>query len=138
MFSALSNWSLLSLLNKFGMSRLMATACVRLLKSAPSYCLVTIGDRKPETFLKGGEAMQRFWLKATSFGLSVQPMAAMPFLLNHYSHDKGAQFAPRHRRIIQDIHATYKQVVSEEPNELLFFSELASLNRRNFITEGEV
>jgi nitroreductase len=120
-FPLFSHWPLLNFLNKFGMSKVMSSASVQLLKGSPTYCLITLTNRDPVSFIKGGEVLQRFWLTASSLGLSVQPMMALPFILNHYAHDEGAQFKQKHQDMMRDMSNAYRSIVNAESSTLLFF-----------------
>lgn len=96
---------------------------VRLLKSSPAYALITIKNRKPENYVAGGRVMERFWIKANSLGLSLQPMAGFVFLLNHLATDGGSQFRSDHQQLIQQFQNSLKQIkgLNSDQSYLMFF-----------------
>jgi len=96
---------------------------VRLLKSSPAYGLIAIKNMKPATYIAGGRAMERFWIKANYLGISLQPMAGFIFLLNHLAADGGRQFRPDHKQLIHDFQSNLNQIrgVKRESNYIMFF-----------------
>ena len=102
-FPILSNWRVLSWLNKIGMSRIPGINSIILLKQSPAYCLLTMNNRNPSDYINGGRMMERFWIKANALGLSIQPMSGFIFLLNHLNHDGALQFSENHKALIQNM-----------------------------------
>ena len=101
-FKLLSNWKNMSKLNKLGLSCLPAINSIHLLKSSPTYCLISVNNKNNESYFKAGMALEKLWIKANSLGLAVQPMAGFVFLMNHYFTDSAKKFSPHHKKIISD------------------------------------
>jgi molybdopterin/thiamine biosynthesis adenylyltransferase/nitroreductase len=122
-FPLISYWSILSPLNKIGVSRVIANNSIVLLNRSPAYCLLTIAKRSPAAYIHGGMMIERFWIKANALGLSVQPMAGPIFLLNHFHHDGAIEFKENHRRMIQGIHEKLQSVLKEKKDKIpiMFF-----------------
>ncbi len=122
-FPLMAEWKKMKLMNKIGASRLAAFNSVRLLKSSSAYGLIAIKNRKPETYVAGGRIMERFWIKANSLGLSLQPMAGFVFLLNHLAADGGQKFRSDHQKLIQNFQYSISQIKSlnRDFNYIMFF-----------------
>ncbi len=122
-FPLMSDWKKMQFMNKFGVSRIAAFNSVRLLKSSPAYGLIAIKNRKPESYVAGGRIMERFWIKANSLGLSLQPMAGFVFLLNHLAADGGRNFRADHQQLIQDFKKSLNQIgsLNDNLNYIMFF-----------------
>jgi hypothetical protein len=78
-FRAVSYWSLVNFLNRFGFSRAASSHTSVLMKRCSAAGLVTLPEISPTRFLEAGRAFQRTWLSATQRGLSLQPMTAIIF-----------------------------------------------------------
>lgn len=122
-FPILSNWKILSWLNKIGMSRVPGINSIILLKQSPAYCLLTMNNRSPSDYINGGRMMERFWIKANALGLSIQPMAGFIFLLNHLHYDGALQFKKNHKIIIQKMQTALQMLFpgQEKRTPIMFF-----------------
>lgn len=82
-FRLLSSWNRMTLLNRFGMSKILNRYARMQMMSSQAAGLL-IGENQDRTaYLNGGAQMQRIWHEATLSGLSLQPMEALPiFILN--------------------------------------------------------
>jgi len=82
-FRQLRSWPLTRTLNRLGLYRALGWRVADLpCRLAPALGLLTI--QREATFVDGGRALQRLWLRATANGLAVQPLAAagiLPFQL---------------------------------------------------------
>jgi nitroreductase len=79
-FRALSSWPRVSLLNRFGLSRIAARHSLELIKRSSQLGLLTVPALAPTAFVKAGRAFERLWLAITSQGASLQPMTGFVFL----------------------------------------------------------
>jgi hypothetical protein len=122
-FPLIAGRRVISALNKVGLSRVMATQSAKLLKASGAYCLLTIRDHSTQAWLHGGMMMERFWIRANSMGLSLQPMAGFIFLLNHLRHDRAAQFRADHKKMIEKMLASLEDMHahSREKVPVMFF-----------------
>ena len=76
-FSLMRNWNAQKILNLFGSAQMLGVRSVRLpVALSPALCCLVTSDTSRSGIIGTGRAMQRFWLKATELGLSVQPFAA--------------------------------------------------------------
>jgi len=107
LFPLLAHWPVVSFLNRFGLSKLIARNSLNLLSNTPAYILLTTKNNRSIDYLFGGMAMERFWIAANNVGLSIQPMFGFIFLINHYLYDNGQKFHKRHQKLIQRIYAYF-------------------------------
>lgn len=76
-FKLMKKWSFMNMLNKIGGATMLGIRSVRIpIMFSPALLLITIKDKDRLSVIKAGRAIQRVWLQATQFGLSVQPYAA--------------------------------------------------------------
>jgi len=62
-------------LRSWGGGRALTEATVELIDTSAAICAVTVNGRNDTDFVRGGQALQRVWLTATSLGIAVQPVA---------------------------------------------------------------
>lgn len=76
-FKWIKKWSVMSFFNKLGAYKLLGIRSVKLpILFSPSLALITISGNSRISVINGGRSLQRFWLKATQLGISIQPYAA--------------------------------------------------------------
>tara|TARA_R110002167_G_scaffold338438_1_gene546085 strand:+ start:83 stop:1141 length:1059 start_codon:yes stop_codon:yes gene_type:complete len=77
MFRLLKKWSAMKLLNLIGVSQLIAIRSVTLpIVNSPGLAMITAPSDSANDIFNAGRQIQRFWLKATTLGLSVHLYAA--------------------------------------------------------------
>ncbi len=112
LFRAIKSWPLISFLNIFGFSRIAALQSVKLIKSSSGVFLVASNGRAPLDYVKGGRVMQRAWLRASSLGLSVQPMTGITFLCSILQLDNGRGLSEKEANIARKILGSLKKTFS--------------------------
>lgn len=76
-FKALKNWSLMNLLNKIGVYKIMGVRAAWLpVKLTTDLVLLTSKNNDRTAIINAGRFMQRIWLTATQEEIAVQPFAA--------------------------------------------------------------
>ena len=122
-FPLMKSWPLVEFMNKFGVSRIAALNSVNLLKKSSAYCLLTIDGNTFEDYINAGRAMERFWIKANSIGLCLQPMAGFIFLLNHYAFNKSILFSKCHRTLIEQMSMDLNKLINftKDWHPVMFF-----------------
>ncbi|MEK7650048.1 MAG: nitroreductase family protein [Patescibacteria group bacterium] len=88
------------ILNKLGISRLVSRDNAKLYKQSGVIVAITAPSDSPQSYLKSGMAMQRFWLTATEMNLGVQPLTGIGFLYFRIK-SGGKEIAPHHAELIQ-------------------------------------
>ncbi len=86
----LRHWMVVRFLNRFGLSQSIATQSARVYAASSAIGILTIPADTDDQFLEAGRALQRLWLTATSVGVSMQPVTALPYLAQRVrAHDAG-------------------------------------------------
>ena len=83
LLSLLRPWKTMAFLNRFGLSKLLSIPSAHMVRQSGAIGFMFVKDRTAHSFLNGGRAMQRAWLKAAKCGLAVHPLGSLPnFLYN--------------------------------------------------------
>ena len=64
-------------------TRLMAMPSAQAVCNSSAVVAFSVPNRSTSSFLTGGQAIQRFWLTATSLGLAVHPLGSLPIFITH-------------------------------------------------------
>ena len=107
-FRLLKNWPLVKILNKFGLSRVVAKQAQKLCLSSSATGMVIVGNYTEEDFLTGGRLVQRVWLEATRMGLSFQPMTGITFLIQRILAMDTQVLSAAQIKLIKDAHERIK------------------------------
>ncbi|MFW6066847.1 MAG: Rv1355c family protein [Myxococcota bacterium] len=75
-----SNWSLMRTVGTLRAGRGLERPTRKSIAAASAVGLLTVPGRDPLAFFRGGRAIQRVWLEATSLGLAFQPMTALLYV----------------------------------------------------------
>lgn len=86
-FQFLKNWSLVSILNTVGLSKIIQIKAKKLLKTASSFAIITIPGSQKQDYVQGGHIWQRLLLKLACENLSVQPIAGLACLMQNALED---------------------------------------------------
>lgn len=101
-------WWVMNVLNRLAVSRVVAAHAARGVRHAAASALLTVSGTTPAHFFQGGRALQRLWLTATAWNLSLQPMAAITLFWTRVQRHGYVQFEPRHRRLLERVFADYQ------------------------------
>lgn len=112
MFKLCRNWSLLQILNKLGLSKLIAKDNASVFAASPALGAVTIEQASPKAFVEAGRAIQRLWLTATSLGLGFQPVTALPYLAQRVSAGAGSAFTSGQEEMIRQADAEVRRALN--------------------------
>ncbi|WP_286271072.1 hypothetical protein [Thalassotalea hakodatensis] len=115
-FQMMSNWKTISFFNKLGVSKILGFRSVQVpISFSPVLALISIADNTRASVIKGGQALQRFWLQAAMEELSVQPYAAAPI----YSL-RGLNIEPEFMPNIEQIKQDMKGISPDGHHGLMF------------------
>lgn len=79
-FKIFRQWTILNILNKFGISRMVARENAGTYASSAALGAITLPNANPESYLNAGRVFERIWLSATTLGMSIQPLTGVAFL----------------------------------------------------------
>jgi len=80
-FNIFKYWPAVEILNRVGLSKLVAQKGKGLIGTSAGIAAMTLEDFSIESSVRTGRIMQRFWLQAASLGLSVQPIIGLALLI---------------------------------------------------------
>ncbi len=109
-FGMLKHWTLVRLLNCFGMSRMLPIRSTMIYKSSSAFGLLQMPGKAPKDFINGGRSLQRVWLTATAEGLSFQPTTGITFLIQRLYMDGGKGLSPAEIKIVEAAEARLKEL----------------------------
>jgi hypothetical protein len=99
-FKLFRNFSLLSLLNTFGASRIVGKNAEKLAKSSSSIGIIAVPGNKNADYLMAGIVLQRLWLEATRIGLGIQLMTGISFLMQRVREGETEGLSAAQRELI--------------------------------------
>jgi hypothetical protein len=103
-------WSVMSLLNRLGVGKVIASAAARGLAHCSGAGLITVRDTTAASFLEGGQALQRLWLTLTQLGIAMQPMTAITLFWLRIQLEGDESFATAHRRRLASLWSEYRSL----------------------------
>jgi len=83
-FKIARDWNVINYLNKWNRGSGLERVTRKTAEAASAIGLITIPDRKKESFFDGGRMLERVWLAATERKVSFQPISISTFLFNRY------------------------------------------------------
>lgn len=106
----LKNWQILKILNKMaGISKKIAKENATRYASSSGIAYFPTNMTDNASYIAAGRKMQRFWLKATSLGISVQPCTGVFFLYEYIQETGGGLFSSSEKEMIIQ---GYKEITS--------------------------
>ncbi len=100
-----SNWSALRVLNLIGFSKSIAKQSAALYESSSAIGALIIESDADRAYMDAGRVLQRVWLTATTNGLSMQPITAIPYLRDRIEAGGSEMFTEEHRTLIRSAYA---------------------------------
>lgn len=102
-FKMMAKWKTIKFFNKFGVSKILGFRSVQVpISFSPVLALISITENHRSAVIKGGQALQRFWLQAAVEKLAVQPYAAAP-IYSLRGLNIEPEFMPRINQIKQEM-----------------------------------
>lgn len=93
-FRLLKNWNIARILGKLGIGNFIASQNAKVYASASAHCVLAVPTDTPAEFILAGRILERIWLTATSCGLSLQPVTAIPYLAQRVHENDASMFSP--------------------------------------------
>lgn len=104
------HWSVMNLLNKFGLNKIIAKGNAVNYANASAMIAFTVKNNTSRDFIIGGRLMQRLWLKVTEIGMSAQPMAGMIFFMQAIIGGETNKFSSSQIELIKNSYKKVKNV----------------------------
>lgn len=121
-FRLFKNWKIMNLFNRLGMPKMAVKGNEKIYSQGSALGAITMASPGPADYIYAGRVFQKLWLTATSFGLSLQPLTALPFLMQKVFDGQTAEFSKNDVNIIQDGYTKAKSIygLNNEVLTLLF------------------
>lgn len=104
------SWPAMQLVGKVRGGRALEKPSRRALETASAAALITVRDRSPQAYFRGGRAMQRAWLTATRFGLNVAPLSALPYFFARLAESAVQIFRPEDVSDLRRLRQEYLRI----------------------------
>ena len=96
-------WCVMNILNKIGISKMVAFHSYQGILNSSGVALLTIDGFDNESFLKGGQVLERIWLTFQEEGISVQPMTAITLFWLRWLMNGKENFNQKSRKILGKV-----------------------------------
>lgn len=110
------NWSVMQIFNRLGISRIVPMIAYQGILNASLIGLLKCPDRRPETMLRGGRALERVWLTATRSGLSFQPMTAITLFWMRWRMNQLDALGGTQARMLESLWERYHDTFDVAPD----------------------
>ena len=103
LFKWIRKWDHLKGMNQLGLSVLFNHYARKQVESSQAVGLITAPTQRPEDYVRGGELMQRVWLKITRDDFAMQPMEALPIFILNLQINQGTDFNEKHKTKLEQL-----------------------------------
>lgn len=111
---ATKSWKVMNFLNKFGFSRVVSAKVEEGIINCGACILLTAPNNSPLNYVKGGQVLERIWLKLAEMGVATQPMTTVNFFQLRYQLEGLSGFDPKHHKLITDGLAEFAKIFPHE------------------------
>ncbi|HEX6751955.1 MAG TPA: hypothetical protein VF092_31965, partial [Longimicrobium sp.] len=110
-------------LRELGGGRVLQERVEKAVLRSSAVGLVTVGGGTAACALRGGRAVERVWLTATSLGLAVQPVTALIYMFEMLDGSAATVFSAREREELRELRARFDALfeAAEGNTRLLLF-----------------
>ncbi|MGH4032034.1 Rv1355c family protein [Actinomycetota bacterium Odt1-20B] len=117
------HWPNLAFLRRIGGGTSFEEGARKLVAASSAVGVLSMPGTTPCTYVRGGRALQRLWLTATSLGLAVQPLSSLPYLFARVERGGGAGLDADESTTLRELRAGLAAIVPHHPDEaeLLLF-----------------
>lgn len=110
-------WPVMAVMNRLGLGRMISQISYQGMCSASAIGLLKIQGRLPADFVRGGRALERVWLTATSLGWDFQPMTAITLFRLRWLLNGSEDFSPAHRRLLLALWPRYEKLFAVDDDQ---------------------
>jgi molybdopterin/thiamine biosynthesis adenylyltransferase len=90
------SWGVMNFLNKLGFAKVMSSKVEEGIENCGACILITVPNNSALNYVKGGQALERIWLKLTEMGVATQPMTTINFFNLRRQLEGMNGFEPKH------------------------------------------
>ncbi|MBK8576339.1 MAG: ThiF family adenylyltransferase [Elusimicrobia bacterium] len=118
-------WAVMKIANRIGLGNMIAKTSKASVHASAGIGLLMIPDNSPLDSFRGGLAFERVWLTATLHGLTLQPMASLPFFWEIWKSQGEAAFPKEARphilKSIEILRSVFPGIDFEQKGLLMLF-----------------
>jgi len=103
-------WWVMNLVNKSGLGRMVALHSYQAIVNSSAAALLTTSGMDTRNFLVGGQALERIWLKLTSYGIAMQPMTAITLFWLRWQLRGPDDFSSIHQDLLEGVWKEYREL----------------------------
>lgn len=113
----LHHWSIVSFLNRLNFGRLISSQTASLYGASSAIGCIVIPSNTDAEYIMAGRALQRVWLTATVLGMSLQPVAAIPYLAERIAQGEAGDFSGEHVEAITQADSDIRKLAGISSTE---------------------
>ena len=119
----LSSWPTMKRLREIGGGTGLETPSRDAIATASAFALLRYRSNGSWSRFEGGRALQRVWLRATSLGLSIQPMSVLVYLFERIENAETVGLDEETQTGLRALHHRYRELFPPRPHstDLLLF-----------------
>lgn len=110
-------WPLVRILNAVGLSRAIPKQSAQGYRASSAFGAIVLRGESDTDFFNAGRVFERVWLTATHLGLSVQPVTAIPYLVQRVKAGEAHAFSEPHKQHIADAGDALSSCIGLTPGE---------------------
>lgn len=118
-FRMFKNDTIASFAKKLGFPRAMQKEGVALYAASGAMIAIGIDDIKEENFVNAGRLFERIWLTATDRGLSIQPVAAIPYLAQRIKEGDDGGLTQAQVEDVQEAEKKIREILGIKESEVI-------------------
>lgn len=122
-FRMLAHWPGMAVLKRTGGGASLEKPTREAVLASSAVVVLTVRGSSSRDYFRGGRAMQRVWLRATSRGVWMQPMAMCPYLMARLERGEGEGFDKRDTKQLraqQEVYRHYFPGGGDDADVMLF------------------
>ncbi|WP_158847661.1 Rv1355c family protein [Saccharothrix deserti] len=108
------------------------------LDGASAMVLLSVGEDTPESWLAGGRAMQRTWLRAEQLGLGLHPMTSAIYLFDMLDGPPAAIFNAAETAELHELRTRFHQVMPKPDGPMALLSRLTRTSGQPPLADASV
>lgn len=121
MFKIIKNWEVVKFFNKIGFAKMVGKQNAKLYAEAAAIGVIAIDNENRESYVNAGRALERIWLTATAYNLSMQPLTGLLFMHLRIRNGDSDKFSKKEVDLIKYHYDQVKKCFSEDKNMVMMF-----------------
>ncbi|MFF3859450.1 Rv1355c family protein [Streptomyces sp. NPDC002209] len=110
------HWPNLAFIRRIGGGASFEEGARKLVAASSAIGVLSIPGTTPDAYARGGRALQRLWLTATSRGLAVQPLTALLYLLARVERGGGAGLDTEEIATLRALRTRLAEILPHRPD----------------------